>query len=231
MLINSEHRRGVRRFTAEVRKTDDFGQACHQPNFKRTPALLTFPGRSSTVGDGDFIMAGTLTNQTRTGMFQSENMDEIVERFPLLPPHFRRGCAPMAIPLSLPERGDRWVAFPVEKTERLHRAGSSVSRRGWGQIAGAHRRCAALSRSQGNGNVAARKEPRFRAPFEQWEAGVAEIDMNTGRFLTENRRLCEIIGRTKEELSTPPSRRSRIPRIFKCTWKNTNDAGRGDRPL
>ena len=29
---------------------------------------------------------------------------------------------------------------------------------------------------------------------------MAEIDMNTGRFLTVNRRLCEMVGRTQEEM-------------------------------
>ena len=43
-------------------------------------------------------------------------------------------------------------------------------------------------------------EGRFRALFEQAAAGVAEIDIKTGRFLTVNRRLCEMAGRTEEEL-------------------------------
>ena len=43
-------------------------------------------------------------------------------------------------------------------------------------------------------------EAKFRAIFEQAAVGVTEIDINTGRFLTVNRRLCEIVSRTKEEL-------------------------------
>jgi PAS domain S-box-containing protein len=41
---------------------------------------------------------------------------------------------------------------------------------------------------------------QFRAIFTQTAVGVAEIDMVTGRFLTVNRRLCELVGRTEEEL-------------------------------
>ena len=43
-------------------------------------------------------------------------------------------------------------------------------------------------------------ERRFRALVEQAAVGVAEIEMSTGRFYTVNRRLCEMVGRTEEEL-------------------------------
>ncbi len=41
---------------------------------------------------------------------------------------------------------------------------------------------------------------RFHAIFKQTAAGVAEIEMVTGRFLAVNRRLCELVGRSEEEL-------------------------------
>ncbi len=43
-------------------------------------------------------------------------------------------------------------------------------------------------------------EARFRAIFEQAAVGVAEIEVGTGRFLTVNRFLCEMVGRTEEEM-------------------------------
>ncbi len=43
-------------------------------------------------------------------------------------------------------------------------------------------------------------EKRFRALVDQAAVGVAEIDTGTGRFLTVNRRLCELVGRTEEEM-------------------------------
>src|SRR4030042_5972334 len=43
-------------------------------------------------------------------------------------------------------------------------------------------------------------EGRFRGLVEQAAVGVAEIDMNTGRFLPVNSRLCEMVGRTEEEI-------------------------------
>ena len=43
-------------------------------------------------------------------------------------------------------------------------------------------------------------EVRFRSLFAQAAVGVAEIEIRTGRFLTVNRRLCELVGRTEEEM-------------------------------
>ncbi len=41
---------------------------------------------------------------------------------------------------------------------------------------------------------------RFHAIFKEAAVGVAEIEMVTGRYLTVNRRLCELVGRSEEEL-------------------------------
>jgi len=45
-----------------------------------------------------------------------------------------------------------------------------------------------------------KSKERFHAIFKQTAVGVAEIEMVTGRFLTVNRRLCELVGRSEEEL-------------------------------
>ena len=45
-----------------------------------------------------------------------------------------------------------------------------------------------------------KSEGRFRSLFEQAAVGVAEIVMETGQFVTVNRRFCEIVGRTEAEL-------------------------------
>lgn len=42
-------------------------------------------------------------------------------------------------------------------------------------------------------------EARFRAMFEQVTVGIAQVDL-TGRFVLVNRRQCEILGRSREEL-------------------------------
>lgn len=45
-----------------------------------------------------------------------------------------------------------------------------------------------------------RSEEEFRAVFEQAAVGVAIIDSNTGRYLSVNRRLCEITSRNQNEI-------------------------------
>lgn len=43
-------------------------------------------------------------------------------------------------------------------------------------------------------------EGRFRAIFEQAAVGVAEVEMETGRYVRVNQRFCEIVGYSQEEL-------------------------------
>lgn len=45
-----------------------------------------------------------------------------------------------------------------------------------------------------------KSEARYRTFFEHTAVGVAEIEHVTGRFLTANPRLCELLGRTEEEI-------------------------------
>jgi PAS domain S-box-containing protein len=43
-------------------------------------------------------------------------------------------------------------------------------------------------------------EQKFKAMFEQAAVGVAQIDVNTGRFIQINQHFCDIMGRTREEM-------------------------------
>lgn len=43
-------------------------------------------------------------------------------------------------------------------------------------------------------------EARFRALFEQAAVGVAQVDIRTGRFVRTNRRFCDIVGYTRDEM-------------------------------
>ena len=68
------------------------------------------------------------------------------------------------------------------------------------QIAGAIANAQLFTNLKKTENALRESEGRFRGLVEQAAVGVAEIEMNTGRFFTVNRRLCEIVGRTEEEL-------------------------------
>jgi PAS domain S-box-containing protein len=44
-------------------------------------------------------------------------------------------------------------------------------------------------------------EQRFKALFDQAAVGVAQVDVQTGRYLQVNRRFCDIVGRSPEEMA------------------------------
>mgnify|MGYP001563996276 CR=1 FL=1 len=197
------------RFTAEVRKLIDFDRlAINLCNFQQNTLRIAYV--SGAVIDGrrrgdSLVLAGTLTEEisrTRTGMLvQSENMDEIVERFPPLAATFQAGLRSlMAIPLIYRNEAIGGLHFRSRKPNAYTGQDLRLAERIGGQIAGAIAVAQLYQDLKETETSLRESESRFRALFEQSAAGVAEIDMNTGRFLTVNRRLCEIIGRTKEEL-------------------------------
>ena len=197
------------RFTAEVRKLIDFDRlAINLCNFQENTLRIAYV--SGAVIDGrrrgdSLVLAGTLTEEisrTRTGMLvQSENMDEIVERFPPLAATFQAGLRSlMAIPLIYRNEAIGGLHFRSRKPNAYTGQDLRLAERIGGQIAGAIAVAQLYQDLKETETSLRESESRFRALFEQSAAGVAEIDMNTGRFLTVNRRLCEIIGRTKEEL-------------------------------
>jgi diguanylate cyclase (GGDEF)-like protein/PAS domain S-box-containing protein len=85
---------------------------------------------------------------------------------------------------------------PNAYTERDLRLAERVG----AQIAGAIANAQLFTNLKKTENSLRESEGRFRALVEQAAVGVAEIDMGTGRFLTVNRRLCEMVGRTEEEM-------------------------------
>ncbi|MFN7138489.1 MAG: PAS domain S-box protein [Limisphaerales bacterium] len=68
-----------------------------------------------------------------------------------------------------------------------------------------------------------RSEERFRAVFEQTTVGIAQVDQQ-GRFVLANDHYCQIVGRTREELSAlrmqeitdPEDVRSNMPLFHRC---------------
>ncbi|MHB9098715.1 MAG: hybrid sensor histidine kinase/response regulator, partial [Syntrophales bacterium] len=93
---------------------------------------------------------------------------------------------------SLHFRSKKPNAYTEQSLRRAERIGA--------QIAGAIGTAQLFSDLKKTENSLRESEGRFRGLVEQAAVGVAEIDINTGRFLTVNRRLCEMVGRTEEEL-------------------------------
>jgi PAS domain S-box-containing protein len=78
---------------------------------------------------------------------------------------------------------------PAETTEELSRLKQRIRELERAEVE--HRRTEEALRQS---------EERYRTFFEQAAVGVAEIEHVTGRFLTANQRLCELLGRTEQEL-------------------------------
>jgi diguanylate cyclase (GGDEF)-like protein/PAS domain S-box-containing protein len=130
-----------------------------------------------------------------------ESIDQIVRRFPGLTPIFQEGLRSiMCIPLVYRDEMIGVLHFrsmkPNAYTERDLRLAERIGE----QIAGAIANAQLFANLKKTENSLRENEGRFRALVEQAAVGVAEIDMGTGLFLTVNRRLCEMVGRTEEEM-------------------------------
>jgi diguanylate cyclase (GGDEF)-like protein/PAS domain S-box-containing protein len=155
-------------------------------------------------GDSPPLM-GTLSAEVlrrRTGMIiQNANTDEIVSRFPALSPNLRAGLLSfLSVPLISRNHVIAVLHFRSKKTDAYTEHHLRIAERIGAQIAGAIANAqlfADLRRAEGS---LRESEERSRALVEQAAVGVAEIDIDTSRFITVNRRLCEMVGRTEEEM-------------------------------
>ena len=106
----------------------------------------------------------------------------------------------MSVPLIVRDEVIGALHFRSQKPDEYRPEDLRLAERIGEQIAGAIANAQLFTDLKKTENSLRESERRFRALVEQAAVGVAEIDMATGRFLTVNRRLCEMVGRTEEEM-------------------------------
>jgi PAS domain S-box-containing protein len=163
---------------------------------------LDIPGRRA--GES-YPIQGTVLEEvirTRRGIIvQSENAEDLIDKFPSLIVSVRAGIRSiMSVPLiahndligSLVVRSKNPNAYTGQDLLLMERIGA--------QISGAIFNAQLFTEIRKTETSLRESEGRFRSLFEQAAVGVAEIEISTSRFITVNRRLCEMVGRTEEEL-------------------------------
>ncbi|MBA4422092.1 MAG: hybrid sensor histidine kinase/response regulator [Syntrophus sp. (in: bacteria)] len=150
-------------------------------------------------------LAGTLSElvlRGRTGLIiQTESIDEIVSRIPALSFTFQTGLRSLlSVPLISRDEVIGVLHFRSKKPNAYNEQNLRLAERIGAQIAGAIANAQLFTKLKKTDRSLRESEERFRALVEQAAVGVAEIEMSTGRFITVNRRLCKMVGRTEEEL-------------------------------
>jgi diguanylate cyclase (GGDEF)-like protein/PAS domain S-box-containing protein len=153
-----------------------------------------------------FPMQGSISEtlmRTRTGLIlhPASVQDLTGQYYHRLVSGFKAGIRSfMSVPLISRDEMIGSLHFQSKKpdayTERDLRLAEGIGTRIAGAIANA-RLFTDLQRTE---NSLRESEGRFRALVEQAAVGVAEIDVATGRYITVNRRFCEMLGRTEAEM-------------------------------
>ena len=161
-------------------------------------------------GPGDAVpRRGTMTEEvlhSRTGLLVQpestpEAIAEIVGRYPALAPSFQAGLLSLlSVPLVYRDEVVGVLHFRSNKAAAYTEQDLRLAERIGAQIAGALANAQLYADLKKTELSRRESEGRFRALVEQAAVGVAEIEMSTGRFFTVNHRLCEMVGRTEEEL-------------------------------
>jgi diguanylate cyclase (GGDEF)-like protein/PAS domain S-box-containing protein len=163
---------------------------------------LDVPGRR--VGDS-FPVRGTLWEEvirTKRGVIiQSEDPKDLVEKFPSLIVSVRAGMRSiMSVPLIARDEMIGCLIMRSQKTGAYTEQHLRLAERIGMQIAGAIANAQLFNDLSKTEKSLRESEGRFRGLVEQAAVGVAEIVMETGQFITVNKRLCEMVGRTEAEL-------------------------------
>ena len=150
-----------------------------------------------------FPLSGTnneILIQTRAGFFiHPQGPEEIADRYPTLTASYAAGMrSMMSIPLIARGEVIGVLAFRSKTPKAFTEQDLRLAERIGEQIAGAIASAELFAELKRTEQSLRESEARFRAIFDQAAVGVAEVDIATRRFLMVNRRLCEILGMTRE---------------------------------
>jgi len=162
------------------------------------------PGRRP----GDTVpIAGTISEailHKRTGLLiNTAGVEEITGQLPRVTnvATIRAGMHSMiSVPLISGDEVIGTLHFRSKKLNAYTEKDLHLGERIGAQIAGAISNAQMFNKLSKAERSLRESEGRFRALVEEAAVGVAEIETSTGRFFTVNRRLCEMVGRTEEEL-------------------------------
>ena len=197
------------RFAAAARKLIPFDRlfvSLHKP--QENTVTITYvsgvdiPGRK--LGDS-FPFRRSVNEyllRTRTSLvIQLTSVETLDERYPFLIGTFEAGVrSMMGVPLISRDEVIGGLYFQSKHPDAYAEENLRLAERVGEQIAGAIANAQLFSDFQRATASLRESEKRFRAIFEQAAVGVAEVEMGTGRFLRVNRCLCELVGRTAEEM-------------------------------
>ncbi|MDP1992491.1 MAG: response regulator [Syntrophales bacterium] len=134
-------------------------------------------------------------------LFMSDSGEEMIKTFPTLVHVQQAGLRSMMIvPLISGDRVIGALVFRSKQGNAYTDEDLDLAERIGDQIAGAIANAQLFINLKKTENSLRESEGRFRALFEQVAVGVSETDIFTGRYITVNRRLCEMVGRTEEEM-------------------------------
>ena len=200
------------KFTAEVKKMiplDDLlvrlkREKTHPPEFVVAYVHGTF-GTKWQVGYSYIPRRKTVTGEvmaTRKAMLlQPRSAEEIEKRYPKTAQNFRLGMrSQMIIPLISQEELIGVLSFRSKQLQAYTPENLDLAERIGQQIAGAIANAQLFAHVKDTEKSLRESESRFRAIFEQAAVGVAEVDVATGCYLKVNRRQCEILCMSEEEM-------------------------------
>jgi diguanylate cyclase (GGDEF)-like protein/PAS domain S-box-containing protein len=154
-----------------------------------------------------FPIRGSISEQlvrTRTGLLYlhpAGSQEPTGQYFGHIEPALRMGIQSfMSVPLISRDEVIGALNFRSKKQNAYDEQDLRLAERIGEQIAGAIANAQLFAGVKRAETSLRESEGRFRALIEQAAVGVAEMETETGHYLTVNRRLCEMVGRTEEEM-------------------------------
>ncbi|MHB9098358.1 MAG: PAS domain S-box protein, partial [Syntrophales bacterium] len=152
-----------------------------------------------------FSLRGTVNEvlmRTRQGLLiPSAEIGELAKQLPGLITVTREGMrSVMSVPLIVRDEAIGALHFRSKEPDAYTPEDLRLAERIGEQIAGAIANAQLFADLKKTEYSLRESEKRYRALVEQAAVGVAEIETATGRFLTVNHRLCELVGMTEGEM-------------------------------